>query len=213
MRSKLGNTYIETLWGVHAWMNDSADFVMYWWDRAAEILTRKGTKLRRFGLVTTNSVTQVFQRRVVERHLTAKTPLSLVMAIGDHPWTKATKDSAAVRIAMTVAEAGTHDGMLFEVSHEAGLDTDDPVVELRETKGRINADLTVGVDVTQAAALESQCRHLSHDGVKLHGSGFIVTPAEAAHLGFGQTTGTGKAYSRVPQWAGHYRRTARRDGD
>jgi hypothetical protein len=49
-------------------MNESADFVMYWWDRAAELLTRKGTVLRRFGLVTTNSISQVFQRRVTERH-------------------------------------------------------------------------------------------------------------------------------------------------
>jgi hypothetical protein len=27
---------------------------MIWWDRAAELLTRKGSVLRRFGLVTTN---------------------------------------------------------------------------------------------------------------------------------------------------------------
>jgi hypothetical protein len=191
LRSKLGDTYTETLWGVHAWMNDSADFVMYWWDRAAEILTRKGTKMRRFGLVTTNSITQVFQRRVVERHLTAKTPLSLVMAIGDHPWTKATKDSAAVRIAMTVAEAGSQDGLLFEITREAGLDTDDPVVELREAKGRINADLTVGVDVTQAAILTASAG-IAHDGVKLHGKGFIVSPSEAAHLGLGSRVGLEK---------------------
>jgi hypothetical protein len=50
-------------------MNGSAYFVMYWWDHAADLLTRQGTALRRFGLVTTNSITQVFQRRVVERHL------------------------------------------------------------------------------------------------------------------------------------------------
>ena len=28
-------------------MNESADYVMYWWDRAAELLTRNGTVLRR----------------------------------------------------------------------------------------------------------------------------------------------------------------------
>ena len=53
-------------------------------------LTRKGTRLRRFGLVTTNSLSQVFQRRVIERHLDAKNPVSIMMAIPDHPWTKAT---------------------------------------------------------------------------------------------------------------------------
>src|SRR3954466_12778440 len=78
----------------------------------------------RFGLVTTNSVTQVFQRRVIERHLNATAPISLVMAIPDHPWTKASKDAAAVRIAMTIAEAGRRDGLLRKTTREAHLDTD-----------------------------------------------------------------------------------------
>jgi hypothetical protein len=76
MREALGDHYVETLWSAHAHMNESADFVMFWWDRAAELLTRKGTRLNRFGLVTTNSITQVFNRRVVERHLGAKDPIS-----------------------------------------------------------------------------------------------------------------------------------------
>ncbi len=61
----LGDAYAETLWAVHKDINDSADFVMYWWDRAAGLLTAKGTKLQRFGFVTTNSITQTFSRRVV----------------------------------------------------------------------------------------------------------------------------------------------------
>jgi hypothetical protein len=59
----------------------------------------------------------------------------LLKAIPDHPWTKATRDAAAVRIAMTVAAAGAHEGKLFEVTGEEGLDTDEPNVELRETQG------------------------------------------------------------------------------
>ena len=117
---------------------------MYWWNQAAEILTANSSVLRRFGFVTTNSITQVFQRRVTERYLTGKSLLSLVMAIPDHPWTKATPDAAAVRIAMTVAEAGTHDGLLQEVQRESGLDTDAPVIEFTTIRGRINVDLTVG---------------------------------------------------------------------
>ena len=78
IRARLGDGYTEALWAAHPHMNDSADFVMYWWDRAAELLTRKGTVLRRFGFVTTNSITQVFQRRVMEKHLNAKKPISLV---------------------------------------------------------------------------------------------------------------------------------------
>lgn len=188
LRARLGASYAEALRAAHPQMNESADFVMYWWDRAADILTRPGTKLRRFGFVTTNSITQVFQRRTVERHLEGERPLSLVLAIPDHPWTKTGKDAAAVRIAMTVAQAGSHDGKLLEVVSEAELDGDQPQIGLAERAGRIHADLTVGVDATRAAALRANAG-LCSPGVKLHGAGFIVTPAEAETLGLGRRPG------------------------
>lgn len=184
LRARLGELYAESIWKAHPQMNESADFVMYWWDRAAEILTKPGTKLRRFGFVTTNSITQLFQRRTVERHLAGKRPLSLVMAIPDHPWTKAGKDAAAVRIAMTVAQAGKHEGKLLEAVSEAGLDSDQPEIELRTREGRINADLTVGVDVSQARALQGN-NGLSSRGMMLFGAGFLVTPSQAEILGLG----------------------------
>lgn len=188
IRGELGDVYAETLWAVHKDINDSADFVMYWWDRAAYELTRKGTKLIRFGFVTTNSLTQVFSRRVIARHLEAKKPISLLMAIPDHPWTKASENAAAVRIAMTVAAAGTHQGVLREVTSESGLDTDQPNIELSATLGRINSDLTVGVDVAGATPLTSNAG-LASRGMALHGSGFIVTPAQADALGLGKREG------------------------
>ncbi|MGH6823618.1 MAG: class I SAM-dependent DNA methyltransferase, partial [Methylocella sp.] len=188
IRGRMGEDYAKALWAAHPHMNESADYVMHWWDFCAELLTRKGTRLKRFGLVTTNSLSQVFQRRVMDRHLRATNPVSLLMAIPDHPWTKATKDAAAVRIAMTVAEAGAHEGRLFEVTKEEGLDTDAPNIELREVRGKINSDLTVGADVTKAVALAANA-FLSSPGVKLHGDGFIVTPAEAKHLGLGRRPG------------------------
>lgn len=188
IRAELGDTYTEALWAVHQDINDSADFVMYWWERAASILTTKTTALQRFGFVTTNSITQVFSRRVVARHMTAKRPLSLLMAIPDHPWTKATRDHAAVRIAMTVAAAGQHEGVLREVTRETGLETDEPRVDLSVRAGRINSDLTLGPDVTASKSLRSN-DGLCSPGMKLHGSGFIVTPAEAAKLGLGRRAG------------------------
>lgn len=188
LRGRLGDAYAEALWAAHPQMNQSADLVMYWWDRAAEELTRPGTILRRFGFVTTNSITQLFQRRVVERHLTARHPISLLLAIPDHPWTKAGRDAAAVRIAMTVAVAGQHEGRLLEVVSEAELDTDQPQIGLVEQSGRIHADLSVGVDVTQAGALRAN-EGLSSPGVKLHGAGFIVTPSGAEVLGLGRRAG------------------------
>lgn len=191
LRSRMEPGYAEALWRAHPHMNESADFVMYWWDRAAELLTRKKTPLRRFGLVTTNSISQVFQRRVMERHLNAKTPVSIIFAVPDHPWTKATKDSAAVRIAMTVVRAGTHEGEVREVLSEAGLDTDDPVIAFGSREGLINSDLTVGADVTKAIALLAN-EGVCSPGVKLHGAGFIVTPAEAVLLGLGRREGLGR---------------------
>lgn len=193
IRTRLGDEYAQALWKVHKslGMNESADFVMYWWDRAAELLTREGTRLKRFGLVTTNSISQVFQRRVMERHLNAKKPVSLLMAIADHPWTKATKDSAAVRIAMTVAAAGKHEGRLYEVVREEGLDTDSPTITLSERQGVIHSDLTIGVDVTRAGPLKAN-EAICSPGVKLHGAGFIVTPAHATALGLGSVPGLEK---------------------
>ena len=190
IRSRTEPGYAEALWTAHPHMNESADYVMYWWDRAAEILRGDETKLHRFGLVTTNSISQVFQRRVVERHLAAKNPLCLVFAIPDQPWTKATRDSAAVRIAMSVAQTEPAFGRLMESipERERDIDTDEPKIEFKTHMGRINADLTVGVDVTKALPLKAG-EGLCSPGVKLHGAGFIVTPAEAEHLGLGRRAG------------------------
>lgn len=188
LRSRLGDAYAEALRKAHPKINKSADFVMYWWDHAAELLARKGTRLKRFGFVTTNSITQEFSRRVIAKRLDARTPISLVMAIPDHPWTKATKDAAAVRIAMTVAEAGKREGTLLEVVSESGLDTDAPELVIKAFSGDVHADLTVGADVTRAKALLAN-EWLCSPGVKLHGSGFIVTRKEAEALGLGRREG------------------------
>lgn len=188
LRANLGDAYTETLWSVHDEINESADFVMYWWERAAEITAKKGSATRRFGFVTTNSITQVFSRRVIERHLGAKQPISLLMAIPDHPWTKVTGRDAAVRIAMTVGAAGRHDGVMRTVMREAGLDTDQPEIDLKDTVGSIHADLSAGVDVTSASKLKAN-DEVCAPGVKLHGSGFIVTPEQAEALGLGRRPG------------------------
>ena len=71
IRARLGDERAQALWAAHPKMNESADFVMYWWDHAADLLISAKSVLRRFGLVTTNSISQVFQRRVMERHLAA----------------------------------------------------------------------------------------------------------------------------------------------
>ncbi|MEP9349970.1 DNA methyltransferase [Xanthobacter sp. KR7-225] len=191
IRGRLGDGYAKALWAAHPHMNESADLVMYWWDRAADLLTRRGSKLRRFGFVTTNSITQEFSRRVMAARMKAKKPVSLLMAIPDHPWTEATKDAAAVRIAMTVVAAGRHEGVLRKVVREEGLTTDTPLVELREAFGSINSDLSLGADVTQVSALRAN-DFICSPGVKLHGAGFIITLEHAQHLGLGRIAGIEK---------------------
>ena len=188
IRSRLGEAYATALWKANPKINKSADFVMYWWDRAAEQLTRKGTRLKRFGFVTTNSITQEFSRRVIAKRMEGRPPVSLIMAIPDHPWTKATRDAAAVRIAMTVAEAGKHDGVLLEVVSEMELDSDAPQVVLKALSGEVHADLTVGANLTSVKPLLAN-EWLCSRGVSLHGSGFIVTPREAEALGLGKREG------------------------
>src|SRR5690606_18877985 len=58
----------------------------------------------------------------------------------------------------------------------------------KASTGEIHADLTVGVDVTQAKPLLAN-EWLCSPGVKLHGAGFIVTPQEAEALGLGRRAG------------------------
>lgn len=191
IRARLGDAFSEALWAAHKHINEWADFVMYWWDRAADLLTAKGSLLRRFGLVTTNSITQEFSRRVMKRRMDGKQPLSLLMAVNDHPWTKATDEAAQVRIAMTVVEEGERFGVLREVVREEKLDTDQPEIEFSDRVGRINADLTVGIDVGKVIALRAT-EGLASRGMSLHGDGFIVTPDEAVHLGLGKRVGLEK---------------------
>ena len=136
--------------------------------------------MKRFGLITTNSISQTFQRRIVQAHLSAKPPLSLVFAIPDHPWVD-TADGAAVRIAMTVGVAGEHSGELFEVTAEEPQKDGSAKVVFKTTTGQINADLTIGANVTQARPLGAN-DGICSPGVQLYGDGFIVSAAEAKEL-------------------------------
>lgn len=184
IRRELGEGYAETLRSVYDDVPESADFVMYWWHRAAS-LARSG-EVRRFGFIATNSLRQTYNRRVVAHHLGGEPPLSLVFGIPDHPWVD-TQEGAAVRISMTVGQGGKHEGRLLRVVSERP-EADETAVELSERAGVIHADLTIGPDVSATVSLRAN-DGLSCPGVKLHGAGFIVTPREAAELGLGRIPG------------------------
>jgi hypothetical protein len=113
--------------------------------------TRRARPGARFGFITTNSMRQTFNRRVVQAALDKG--LHLAFAIPDHPWVE-NSDGAAVRIAMTVAaEAG--EGRLCTVSAEREGKGEGLEVELTERSGSIHADLSVGANVSAAQALRA----------------------------------------------------------
>ncbi len=174
VRDRLGDGYFEALFATTD-VPESADFVMHWWDKAALTARKGGT--RRFGFVTTNSITQLFSRRVIARHLDAKDRLSLLFAIPNHPRIDE-KDGAAVRIAMTVGAKGKTAGLHGTGTDESGAPDQ---VLFAETIGQISADLRTGADLTSTIALKANDT-LCSPGMKLHGDGFIVTPEQAMAL-------------------------------
>ncbi len=180
MRGALGDQYVETLRKTYKGIvPESADLVMYWWEKAAETV-RQG-HAEAFGFITTNSITQTFNRRLIQRHLDAEPPLSLTFAIGDHPWVDSAQ-GAAVRIAMSVARAGKLPGTMAEVLRETTTDEDDAYdIDLVESDGMINADFTIGADVASVVSLRANTG-ISSNGMMLAGSGFIVTKEKAQSM-------------------------------
>jgi hypothetical protein len=180
IQSDLGEGYAEALRTVYAdEVPDSADYVMYWWDRGARLVSAGA--IRRFGFITTNSITQSFNRRIVASALGAAVPCRVAFAVPDHPWV-ATEDGAAVRIAMTVGARDVRNGSLNFVIEEQSLE-DIVHASLSSRRGEINADLSVGVDVTSVVSLASN-RLLASMGPMLGSRGF------AARSGIGSSKRT-----------------------
>ena len=180
MREALGSGYVEALRKAWTSMPDSADFVMYWWSKAADAVLSGGSQ--RMGLITTNSLTMIFNRRVVEAALNSS-KAHIAFAIPDHPWVDVA-DGAAVRIAMTTLSVGSELGRLLTVQDEFAGNAGEIEVDLQEHRGQIHANLKVGAAVTSARPLAAM-RGITSMGVMLAGSGFIVEPATADKLRIG----------------------------
>jgi hypothetical protein len=185
MRDALGDGYVAALRAAWPEVPESADFVMYWWQKAAETV-RTGSA-ERLGLITTNSLTMIFNRRVIESHQNAVPPLSVVFAIPDHPWVDGA-NGAAVRISMSVGVSGAVEGRLLTVVNETEASDGEITVQLAARQGLIHPDLKIGANVAGAKRLQANDR-LSNRGVIPHGAGFIVTPDEAKSLGLGSVRG------------------------
>ncbi len=199
MREVLGDGYAEALRAAYPEVPDSVDFVLYWWHKAAEAV--RAGRARRFGLITTNSLTQTFNRRVIAHHCAVsitvhhrlspakkRNPagderrftvinekeipgLKLLWAIPDHPWTD---EGAAVRIAMTVGGLEGHP-WLGRVVEEHRADTPEAEAAAVKVEGRgvevIHEDLSAGANVASASPLKANSG-LCGQGMKIVGDGF-----------------------------------------
>jgi len=183
MRDALGDGYTEAL--RKAWKGDvpeSADLVMFWWAKAAAEVAQG--RCKRFGFITTNSIHQTFNRRVMEPFVAAvsnrQAQLHLAYAIPDHPWIDSA-DGAAVRIAMTVAAPGKAEGILEKVTAERPMQHGENEVSLERSAGVIAPNLQVGADLVSCQILRAN-ENLSNRGFCLFGAGFIVESDLATSL-------------------------------
>lgn len=176
MRARLGDGYTEAVRRAFGDVPETVDFVMYWWHLAGKAVAAGTT--RRFGFITTNSITQPFNNCVI-----AAAKAQLLFAIPDHPWVDGV-DGAAVRIAMTCAGVAVAKVVLDIVTSERDLPDGygEAAVDLvRYVADAINADLTVGLDVRASAVLAAN-HDLAVQGMNPLGLGFRLESEDLQRL-------------------------------
>lgn len=133
LRTGLGDDYVDGLFALYdGRVPREADLCCYWYEKARTQIA--AGRAKRAGLLATNSIRQGPQMRPVLQRLLDTG--GIFMAWSDRDWRE---DGAAVRVAMVGFDDGTQT--------EAVLDGK-PVE-------RIHADLTSGLDLTQAKRLEA----------------------------------------------------------
>ena len=136
MRTHLGSDYVEPLWRL--WgdrLPATSDLCCYWFEKARAAI--ETNPFGRAGLLATTGIKQVASRRVLERIATST---DIFFAISDRDWVL---DGAAVRISIV----GFGKTMLGE-----------PLVLDGIARTKINADLTMGEDLTLNKSLRSNLR-------------------------------------------------------
>lgn len=130
LRGELGDIYVDHLFAMYKdRIPNFCDLACYWFEKAREMIASGQAK--RAGLLATNSIRGGENRRVLER---IQDTGQIFMAWSDRPWIL---DGAAVRISMVG----------FDNGEEPTRTLDDKPVS------RINPDLTIGAQVTQARTL------------------------------------------------------------
>lgn len=180
MRQRLGENYVAAVRSAWPKVPKNADLVMYWWDRCGELV--QTGQVRRFGLVSTNSIKQVSNRAIIDLWKRAKPPIHLAHAIPDHPWLDE-ETTAQVRISMTAAAKGDQVGILERIKSERKVRGQPSVVELESVAGKIHSNLSVGADVADCKPLKGNER-MSFMGVIPSGTGFRIGEEELRDLGY-----------------------------
>jgi hypothetical protein len=152
---------------------------MYWWARAAAAIA-SGQTLRA-GLITTQSITQAQNRKVVAA--ARANGVRVTWAVADHAWCDG-GDGAEVRVTMTVLAKDPPNATLVSVAYTRYLaGTEPPPIVNQVRVAALNDDLTAHADVASAARQPLIANSsLASPGYKLHGAGFIVSPEEASLL-------------------------------
>jgi hypothetical protein len=168
MKTALGEGYVQAVRSAYPSVPASADYVLYWWESAAR-LTRQAS-IRRFGLITTNSINQTFNRSVLFANMNREDGLSIIFAVADHPWT-GEAEGAQVRVAMTVARKGKYTGTLGTIKEEQA-DADESSLLLVTSDGHISSKLDL-FGYADPVPLKSNVG-LSCPGIQLSGQGFVL---------------------------------------
>ncbi len=130
LRESLGDEYVDDLFA--AWdgaVARESDLVCYWHELARQQIA--GGAAKRAGLLATNSIRGGPNRATLDR---VKQSGDLFMAWSDEPWTV---EGAAVRVSIVGQDNGSETQRVLDGA----------------SAGRINSNLTSGVDVTRARAL------------------------------------------------------------
>ena len=157
LRTELGDVYVDALFEQYdGKVSAEADLVCYWFDKARRAIESR--KVSRAGLLATQGIRGGANRRVLQR---IKETGDIFVARSDHPWVL---EGAAVHISIV----GFDDGSEWE----------------RELDGQsvaaINANLTVGVDLTLAQRLASNLNTAFQGPVKV--GKFDITNALAEEM-------------------------------
>lgn len=189
MPELLGEAYTEALRKAYPKLPKGTEYVLFWVYRSLALL-QEG-KVERVGLITTNSIQRIQGQRILRYYMAHENPISLVMAIPDHPWST-DASGPSVRIAMIVAALGDlpgEIGLLKTSEPDAGNSQESQyTVHFDVVQGKINPNMTIGSDVHSAKPLAAN-KGVASIGFTLSADGFIIDQEKAKELGLGTREG------------------------